>query len=238
MPLKSLTQNKLTTTAIVAGVALLLIAGLLSLWWRVKERHDKRMQTVAAQQRALAHTRAMADEMMGVIKTRLILSDSWSEALGALDADLFVKNHPDRAKEMADRLVAALESGGHLQGKPDQPLQNVDQLLGELDDGNPTPSEPEHTWRSLKEFVAAYERLGKPTRLEMTDYWGKRFRGVVRDDVLIGIGSCGANGRWENGEGDDIVRGITPAGYQFAETQNERLLARYKRTINETIPVR
>lgn len=44
----------------------------------------------------------------------------------------------------------------------------------------------------------------------MTDAWGSPLVLVCRDGKLAGIGSCGADRKWNGGEGDDLVRFLPP----------------------------
>ncbi len=54
------------------------------------------------------------------------------------------------------------------------------------------------------------------SRKTMWDLWGRELVLIVENDVLVGLGTCGKNGIWEDGHGDDQILKIDRS-YRQAE---------------------
>jgi len=79
---------------------------------------------------------------------------------------------------------------------------------------------------SMAAFVAWVEEYGSPEANEilekngmlrtddqiLIDGWGRRIKLIADGDRLIGFGSVGRNGRWEDGAGDDLFVRVAGRG--------------------------
>ena len=71
------------------------------------------------------------------------------------------------------------------------------------------PAPPPTMLPEIVDWIATYVGKGCP-RIDyknrtIRDGWKRDIVPIVTDGKLAGLGSAGANGRWEDGKGDDIV---------------------------------
>lgn len=59
-------------------------------------------------------------------------------------------------------------------------------------------------------------------RNTILDSWGRQIIVLKSDGRLTGVASCGANGTWENGKGDDIVWRVPKADTQPAPSASTK----------------
>ncbi len=59
-------------------------------------------------------------------------------------------------------------------------------------------------------------------RNTILDSWGREIIVLKSDGRLTGLASCGPNGTWENGKGDDIVRRVPKADTQPAPSASTK----------------
>lgn len=76
-------------------------------------------------------------------------------------------------------------------------------------------------WKTLDEFLDGY-----PSEVSRKDFWGRPAYPWLENGYLVGVGSAGENGIWEEGENDDVVISFNRARDSHMQKQLDRQFKR------------